>query len=415
MTVTDGGKTLGYHLEEVKKGARQFENVFESLSRMILGRKEAFEKINVNGKQTYDFSVFREGRTPIVGMYDEISSLVGYLKDAAAGGPAKERAFVLVGEPGNGKTYLVDYLFNQYRKFISTPENNKFTFKFKNLEEIGSYGGIKSIESQTYEDPMVLAMNLGETPELSKELLAKMGGFDDSQIESFFENYRPLGACSDFIFQQVKDHAHGDIEKVLKDYIEMVKVPISPTRGILTGKYPAKDKITSSAVDLLGDESITRLLHITDTDNPYRYDLRMGALARTAGGGLHSPDELFKNKPDLVKVYLGVIQNRMIEMQGFKWPMDTFIVATSNNSEFAKFQEGAEEAPILDRCDVCFVKHNTDYKLQNKLTSYAIGNPDRLSTLEGGKLHVDPNANYALSVGAVLTRLPLSDKLTLKK
>ena len=34
---------------------------------------------------------------------------------------------------------------------------------------------------------------------------------------------------------------------------------MSESRGTLTGKYAAKDKITSSAVDLLGEESITRL------------------------------------------------------------------------------------------------------------------------------------------------------------
>ena len=55
-----------------------------------------------------------------------------------------------------------------------------------------------------------------------------------------------------------------------------VPIPMTESLGTLTGKYPAKDKITSSAVDLIGDESITRLLHISDTDNPYRFDLRRG-------------------------------------------------------------------------------------------------------------------------------------------
>ena len=118
--------------------------------------------------------------------------------------------------------------------------------------------------------------------------------------------------------------------------------------GTVTGKYPAKDKITSSAVDLLGEESIQRLLHITDTNNPYRFDLRRGALARVAGGGIHFSDELFKNKKDLVQVYLGVIQNRSIEIDGYKWPIDTLIVATSNNSEFHRFLSEKEEAPSTE-------------------------------------------------------------------
>jgi serine protein kinase len=66
--------------------------------------------------------------------------------------------------------------------------------------------------------------------------------------------------------------------------------------GTVTGKYPAKDKITSSAVDLLGEESIQRLLHITETNNPYRFDLRRGALARVAGGGVHFQMKFLKIK-----------------------------------------------------------------------------------------------------------------------
>ena len=181
--------------------------------------------------------------------------------------------------------------------------------------------------------------------------------------------------------------------------------------GTVTGKYSAKDKITSSAVDLLGEESIQRLLHIADANNPLRFDLRRGALARVAGGGIHFSDEIFKNKKDLVQVYLGVIQNRNIEIDGFRWPIDTLIIATSNNSEFNRFLAEKEEAPIVDRCRICYVAHNTDYRLQEQLTAYAIGNEAK-TTLTKERLHQDPNLNYAASVAAVLTRLPRSEKLT---
>ena len=203
---------------------------------------------------------------------------------------------------------------------------------------------------------------------------------------------------------------NGKIDEMLK-FVQIFPVPLTESLGTITGKYPAKDKITSSAVDLLGEESIQRLLHITDTNNPYRFDLRRGALARVAGGGIHFSDEIFKNKKDLVQVYLGVIQNRTIEIDGFKWPIDTLIVATSNNMEFNRFLSEKEEAPIVDRCRICYVSHNTNYKMQKDLTLYAIGSEAR-TTLTREDLHQDPNLNYAASVGVVLSRLPRSEKLT---
>ncbi|MBX3042149.1 MAG: serine protein kinase PrkA [Candidatus Kapabacteria bacterium] len=406
---SDSPKSLDYHIKSVIEGNRIFENVFQSVTRMILDYPDGMKKITVNGRPTYDFQLFRKPGKHIIGMYDEINSFVSFVKDAAEGGSSAEMAFVLIGEPGNGKTYFVDYLNKCYREFISEPENNRYTFKLNNLEKLGGYGKIHTIESQTFEDPMVLAMNLFENRDKNIEYFELMGATDE-QIMKYFKNYRPLGACSDYIFNQIRDYCDGDIAK-MKEFIEIVRIPISETRGTLTGKYAAKDKITSSAVDLLGDESITRLLHISDTNNPYRFDLRRGALARVAGGGVHFADEIFKNKRDLVQVYLGVIQNRTIEIEGFKWPLDTLIVATSNNAEFQRFLEEKEQAPIVDRCRLTYMAHNTNYQLQKELSRLAIGSQEK-TTFSGEKLNIDPNLNYALSVAFVLSRMPNNDKLT---
>jgi len=400
--------TLHQHMTAVKDGKLQFENAFQGVSRMIL--ENEIEKVVVNGKTTYDFKIFRNGSKHVIGMYDEINSFVSYVKDAAENGSSKEMAFVLVGEPGNGKTFFVEFLATKYREFLAQEKNRKYTFKFLNLDNVGNYGKISTIESQTYEDPAILAMNLFENSDENRQYLAKQIGFSDKDIEKLYENYRPLGACSGYIWNDIRDHCNGNIDEMLK-FIEITPVPLTESLGTVTGKYPAKDKITSSAVDLLGEESIQRLLHITDTNNPYRFDLRRGALARVAGGGIHFSDEIFKNKKDLVQVYLGVIQNRNIEIDGFKWPIDTLIVATSNNSEFHRFLSEKEEAPIVDRCRICYVSHNTNYKLQKELTAYTIGSETR-TTLTREDLHQDPNLNYAASAASVLSRLPRSEKLT---
>lgn len=400
--------SLQQHITAVKKGKRAFENAFQSVSRMILDND--IEKVVVNGKSTYNFKVFREGAKHVVGMYDEINSFVSYVKDAAEGGSSKEMAYVLVGEPGNGKTFFVDYLCACYRHFLAKENNRRYSFKFKNLEVFGSYGKISSIESQTYEDPMILAMNLYEDPQDNMAYLERKGRFTAKEIDQLYENYRPLGACSGYILNEIRNHCDGKVDAMLKN-IEIFPVPLTESLGTVTGKYPAKDKITSSAVDLLGEESIQRLLHISDTNNPYRFDLRRGALARVAGGGIHFSDEIYKNKKDLVQVYLGVIQNRTIEIDGYRWPIDCLIIATSNNSEFNRFLEEREEAPIIDRCRICYVSHNTDYHLQDELTAYAVGSGAK-TTLTRKAMHKDPNLSYAASVAVVLSRLPRSEKLT---
>jgi len=400
--------TLLDHIMAVGQGQKCFENAFQSVARMIL--ESNIQKITVNGKTTYDFEIFRKTKKQVVGLYEEINSFVSYVKDAAEGGSSKEMAYVLVGEPGNGKTFFVEFLCTQYRKFLIIDKNRRYSFRFVNIDKLGEYGRIKTIESQTYEDPMILAMNLFEDPDQSRDYLSKVDGFTTEKLNKIYDNYRPLGACSSFIWENIRQHTGNDLDKMF-NFIQIFPVPLSESLGTVTGKYPAKDKITSSAVDLLGEESIQRLLHITDTNNPYRFDLRRGALARVAGGGIHFSDEIYKNKKDLVQVYLGVIQNRTIEIDGYKWPIDTLIIATSNNSEFNRFLSEKEEAPIVDRCRISYISHNTNYKLQEKLTNYAIGSETK-TTFNNEFLHQDPNLNYAASVAVVLTRLPRSEKLT---
>ncbi len=398
------------YLNELKEGKHHFENVFQAMARMLFGDKGKIKPIVVNGKNTYDFMKFREGKKHIIGLHDVINSFVAFVKDAAEGGESKEMAFVLVGEPGNGKTFFVDYLSSMYRDFISIPENNKFTYRFIIPEGLEGYGNINAIESQSFEDPVILLMNLDDDPGKNRESFAGYG-FSESEIEKYYENYRPLGADSEFILTDIKEFFEYDMEKV-KEHIEVTKVPISSTLGTITGKYPAKDKLTSSGVDLVGEESIQRLLHITNSNNPYRFDLRRGALARVGGGGIHFADEIFKNKTDLMKIYLGVVQNRVIEIDAFKWPIDTFIIATSNNVDVQNYRMNGEEKPILDRCKFCYVAHNTDYKLQEQLTHYALGGGIK-TTFTGEKLHIDPNLIYTISTLVTLSRLPrFEEKLT---
>ncbi|MDX1535517.1 MAG: hypothetical protein R3346_02040 [Candidatus Spechtbacterales bacterium] len=399
---------LSFHLRQVLSGTRNFETAAQGISRMIL--EDGVETVVRGGRRVYDYPFFRKGKKHIVGWYDEISTVVNFIQEAARGASSAEQALVLVGEPGNGKTFFVEYLCTKYREFLARPDNHRYTIEFVNLSELGKYGKINVIQSQTFEDPMIFAMNILGTGEKSKEFLLE-NGFDEEQLEEMYRNYRPLGACTEYIWQDIRAHCDGDLDKMLS-FVRVVPVPSGESLGIITGKYSAGDKITSSAADLLGEEDITRLLNLQDAaDHPYKYNVRRGALARVAGGGIHFSDELFKNKIDLVQIYLGVIQDRTIELDGYKWPIDALIIATSNNAEYNRFIEEKEQSPVKDRCTTCYVSHNTDYILQQKLTEYAFGSRAK-KTIKGDDLHEDPNLVYAISVALALTRLPHSKKLS---
>ena len=297
---------LSYHVQMVLNGQRKFETAAQAISRMILEKK--VEKKNHAGRTVYDFKFFREGKRHIVGWYDEINDFVHFVKDAAEGGSAAELAFVLVGEPGNGKTFFVEYICEKYRRFLARPENLKYTFRFVGLNEALGYDDkVSELPSLTFEDPMILAMNVFGGTDESKAMLSK-GGFSDKDIEAMHERcYRPLGASTEYLWYELMARFGDNIDKCL-EHVRIVPVPMRESLGVVTGKYSAKDKITASAADLLGEESL-QLMLLLPIGDPNKYDLQLGALARVGGSGLHFADEIYKNKIDFNYVYLQVIQN----------------------------------------------------------------------------------------------------------
>jgi len=60
MMVPSKNTTLHQHIAAVKKGERAFENAFQAVTRMIL--EKDIDKVTVNGKTTFDFKIFREGK-----------------------------------------------------------------------------------------------------------------------------------------------------------------------------------------------------------------------------------------------------------------------------------------------------------------------------------------------------------------
>jgi hypothetical protein len=68
---TNNSKCLQDHLEQVSDGRRRFENAFQAVARMILDTPDGIEKVVVNGKSIYDFTIFRKGRKHAIGMYDK--------------------------------------------------------------------------------------------------------------------------------------------------------------------------------------------------------------------------------------------------------------------------------------------------------------------------------------------------------
>ena len=344
------------------------------------------EKVVVNGKTTYDFKHLpqrEEARRSACTTRSTALSRTSRMRPRA--GPRRRWPSCWSASRATARPSSSSTCAGKYRQFLSSEENRKLHLP------VHRPGPARHLRQDHHhrvpdlrgpDDPGHEPLR-GPGREPRRSWRARSAS-PTEEIETLLRQLPAAGGLQRLHLERHPRRTAAATWRRCSKFVEIIPVPLTESLGTVTGKYPAKDKITSSAVDLLGEESIQRLLHITDTNNPYRFDLRRGALARVAGGGIHFADEIFKNKKDLVQVYLGVIQNRTIEIDGYKWPIDTLIVATSNNSEFNRFLSEKEEAPIIDRCRICYVSHNTNYRLQEQLTAYAIGSETQDHPDHGG-------------------------------
>jgi serine protein kinase len=97
-------------------------------------------------------------------MYDEINSFVSYVKDAAERA-ARPRRWPLSWWGNRETARPFSWILSAINTgiFLSQAPTANITFRFTGLDKLGGYGKITTIESQTYEDPMILAMNLSPT------------------------------------------------------------------------------------------------------------------------------------------------------------------------------------------------------------------------------------------------------------
>ena len=168
----------------------------------------------------------------------------------------------------------------------------------------------------------------------------------------------------------------------------------------LYAEISSERKTTSSAIGYW--RNTQRLFRITDINNPARFNLRRGVLARSANGGIHFADELFKNKrPDsriLGRNRRTHYTKRRLHSQ---WIHLSSRQPTMKNSIGSKMKKAKD--PLLDAKLVMFLI--TNYKQQMQVTAYAIGDRER-KTIAGNKLQHGSQSDLRDFRSVALSALP---------
>lgn len=307
------------------------------------------------------------------GIENTVIAVNDFLRAAAAGSEQKKQILLLMGPVGTAKSSLAHRL-----------EEIMETQPVFALKEKGEDGEI----SPVLDNPLAL---LTLEQEMQKKAMQKWDipayVFKDLKLSSWA--HKRL------------DEAGGDFNAAF----EVVKTyPSKPhKRGI--GYLQAKDDQTQDVSELIGRPDMNKMGEGLPENDPDVY-LYSGGFPNANRGLLHL-SEAIKMSDVIFNPVLDAVQDRETATPCGNLPVDSVIIATTNQSEWDKFRKNPVNEALMDRIVLAKVPYTLRYSEEEKIYDKA------LSHSKDSQHPVAPKTLEILAKFAVMTRL--SDHESLSK
>jgi serine protein kinase len=386
--------SFGDYLDRVIKNPALVRNAYQRLYDMVMEHGSySFERYRktMTHYKFFDNAVF--------GLEDTLDGLVRFLRGAAGHFGTEKRVLLLHGPVGSSKSTICRALKRGLEAYTRTPQGTLYTYKWINLPT-GADGVYNKSEERAAmnEDPLLLLPEemrvkvlemcnekwLSDTPEASRnsQYTLRLEGEVNPRSKEFLN----------FLLAKYE----GDIQKVLDNHIQVIRLVFSEAdrRGI--GTFQPKDEKNQDATELTGDIHYGQLTTYTDSDGrAFNFD---GEFC-VANRGLCEFIEVLKLAKEFLYDLLGASQEHSIKPKKFSQvTIDEVIIGHTNNPEFQKLVGDQTMEALRDRT----VKLDVPYllRLSDEIKVYQMD-------YAGGKVrtHIAPHTLEMSAFFAVLTRL----------
>ncbi|MFB6212183.1 MAG: PrkA family serine protein kinase [Halobacteriales archaeon] len=325
-----------------------------------------------------------------------IHEFVNKIKSGARRLGPERRIKLLLGPVGSGKSDFDSQLRRYFEAYTLTDAGRMYTFRWVDLCSVidDQDPADDIVRSPMNQDPLVL-LPLDQRERVIESINETL------DAPYTIENEQSLDPASAFYMDALLEHYDDDLEAVLENHIEVVRLVADETKRQAIETFEPKDKKNQDETELTGDVNYAKLAVYGESD-PRAFDYS-GAFCN-ANRGLFSGEELLKLQREFLYDFLHATQEQTIKPKNNpRIDIDQVIVGRTNMPEY-RDKKGDEKMEAFNdrtkRIDFPYVlEYEEEANIYRKL----------LSNADVPDIHIEPHTHEMAGLFAVLTRIEPPD------
>ena len=388
-------RTFAWYLDEVRANPHIARNAHQRLAGMFEYYGSEYDE--ERGVAEYGLATedpLHDGENVFYGddVHRSIHEFVNKVKSGGRGLGPEKRIKLLLGPVGSGKSHF-DYLVRRYfEDYTEQEEGRMYTFRWTDLCSIieDQDPNDDTVRSPMNQDPLVLL------PQGQREKIVESmnKNFDEPYT---LENDQHLDPESEFYMDKLLAYYNDDLQSVLENHVEVVRLVASENRRECIETFEPKDKKNQDETELTGDVNYSKLAVYGESD-PRAFDFA-GAFCH-ANRGIFSGEELLKLQREFLYDFLHASQEQTIKPNNNpRIDIDQVIVGRTNMPEFREKKDDEKMEAFNDRTKRIDYPYVLEYDSEANIYEKLIGNADVPNT------NIEPHTMEMAALFAVLTRI----------
>jgi serine protein kinase len=339
-----------------------------------------------------------EGENTFYGqvIHEAIHEFVNKVKSGARGLGPEKRIKLMLGPVGSGKSDFDRQMRRYFEDYTGRDEGRMYTFRWTGVCDVlrDQDPADDVVRSQMDQDPLVLL------PQDQRDLvIEEINGLLDAPYT--IRNEQSLDPASEFYMDRLLDHYDDDLETVLENHIEVIRLIADENKRQCIETFEPKDKKNQDETELTGDVNYSKLAVYGESD-PRAFDYS-GAFCN-ANRGIFSGEELLKLQREFLYDFLHATQEQTIKPKNNpRIDIDQVIVGRTNMPEYRDKKGDEKMEAFNDRTKRIDFPYVLQYEEESNIYRKMLNNADVPD------IHVEPHTLEMAGLFGVLTRITEPD------
>jgi serine protein kinase len=392
-------RSFDWYLDELYEDPRIARNAHQRVADMFdYYGTEYDETLGVVEYQLASQDPLNDGENTFYGrnIHESIHEFVNKVKSGARGLGPEKRIKLLLGPVGSGKSEFDRQVRTYFEDYSLREAGRMYTFRWISLCDVirDQDPADDVVRSPMNQDPLILL------PQAQRDKV--IAGLNERLDAPYtIRNEQSLDPASEFYMDRLLEHYDDDLQQVLENHIEVVRLVADENKRQCIETFEPKDKKNQDETELTGDVNYSKIAVYGESD-PRAFDYS-GAFCN-ANRGIFSGEELLKLQREFLYDFLHATQEQTIKPKNNpRIDIDQVIVGRTNMPEYRDKKGDEKMEAFNDRTKRIDFPYVLQYEEEAKIYEKMLRNADVPD------IHVEPHTLQMAGLFGVLTRIQEPD------